>query len=355
LKTRLVKDFLKEHADLRRDLVAEAIGGETWAYRNAIRVVFVERGGEVILGFHAHGSARVLDIARCPVQHPANEAMLQAAKDAVSDLRLPIYDRTTGRGLVRGLVGVASFSTGQALLTLSTAARLPDASAMVHALLDRVPGLVGILSSVQPTPTPELLGPRVRLLWGRDHIEDLVAGFRLRVRPTTSMPTHPRAMNLLVDAVVRAADLRTGDTVFDLTAQTPVIAMALAQTAAAVTGVVAGRRQAADAWEVAAQNGVANVVFTTRDPARALASAAVRRRTDVVVVTAQGPGIDPAVIGAVAAVGVPRVVYVARSLATCAKDLRAWRQARYRAVRVQPVDLLPHTSHVHVVAALRRV
>ncbi len=355
VKTRLVKDFLKEHADLRRDLVAETIGGEPWAYRNVMRAVFGERGGEIVLGFHPHGSARVLDIARCPVQHPANEGMLQITKDAVSDLRLPIYDRATGRGLVRGLVGVASFSTGQALLTLSTAARLPDASAMVHALLDRVPGLVGILSSVQPAPTPELLGPRVRLLWGRDHIEDLIAGFRLRLRPTTSMPAHPRAMSLLVDAVVQAADLRAGDTAVDLTAQTPIIAMALAQTADAVTGVVSSRRQAADAWEVAAQNGAANVVFTTRDPARALAGAAARRRPDVVVVTAQGPGIAPAVVAAVAAAGVPRVVYVARSLATCARDLRAWRQARYQVVQVQPVDLLPHTSHVHLVAALRRI
>jgi tRNA/tmRNA/rRNA uracil-C5-methylase (TrmA/RlmC/RlmD family) len=58
-------------------------------------------------------------------------------------------------------------------------------------------------------------------------------------------------------------------------------------------------------------------------------------------------------IDAVSAARIPRVVYIARSVAACARDLVAWRRARYAPALVQPVDLLPHTSHVHLVVALR--
>ncbi len=354
LKTRLVKEFLKEHADVRRDLIAETVGGDAWAYRNTIRAVFAERDGVAVTGFHAAGSAHVIDIAECPVQHPANEAILHAVRHAVRALGLPVYDRAAGAGLVRGVVGLVSFKTGQALLTLSTAAPLRDPTALVHALIDRVPGLAGILSSLQPKPTAELLGPRLRLLWGRDSVEDEIAGFRLRLRPTTDLPAHPRATALLIDAEVRAAALRRGETALDLSASAPLAPLALAAVADGVTGVVPNRRALADAWEAAEWNGVTNVVFSARDPLQVLAALAGRRRPEAVVVSGEGAGLDPATVEAVATAQVPRVVYLARSLATCARDLVRWRRAGYPVASVQPVDLLPQTSHVHLVVALRR-
>lgn len=354
LKTHLVKDFLKEHADIPRDLVSETVGGEPWAYRNTIRAVFGEREGTAVVGFHAAGSSRVLDIAECPVQHPANEAMLQAARHAVRTLGLPVYDWTTGRGLARGVVGLVSFSRGEALLTLSLAAPVRDPAPLVHAVIDRVPGLVGILTTVQPRPTPDLLGRRLRLLWGRDSVEDEIAGFRLRLRPSTALPAHPRAVTHLITAVVRAAAVGRGQTALDLGAATPLVTLALAASADAATGVVPDRRALADAREAAEWNGAPNALFSVHPPLTALGKHTGPRTPSAVVLTAEGPGLDVPLIEAVAAARVPRVVYVARSLWVCARDLGQWRRAGYAVVSVQPVDLLPHTSHVHLVVALRR-
>lgn len=354
LKTRLVKDYLKEHADVRRDLVAEAVGAGGWAYRNTIRVTFGIADGRVAAGFHAAGAPRLLDVQVCPVQHATNEAILRAAREAVAALGLPVYDRARGVGIVRGALGLVSFATGEALVVLSTTAPLRDPTGLVHALIDRAPGLVGILSTVQPRPGGDLLGGGLRLLWGRDHVIDEPAGFRVRVRPTTDMPANPEGMDVLLRAVLRAAELRRTETAVDLAAATPLVALALAGEAEGVTGVVPGRRAAADAWDAARWNGAGNLVFTTRPPADALAALAVRRRPDVAVLTGAGPGLPDELVAAVAAAGVPRVVYVARALATCARDLACWRRAGYQVAGVQPVDLLPQTSHVHVVAALRR-
>lgn len=355
LKTRLVKDYLKEHAGLRRDLVLDTVGTQAWQYRNMIRAVFGERDGVAIVGYHVSGEPRVLDIAECPVQHPANEAMLRAARHVARSLRLSVYDRDTGRGLLRGIVGVASFATGEALLTLSTASVLPAPSDVVHAIIDRVPGLVGILHTVQPQPTLELVGPRLRLLWGREYLDDDIAGFRVRVRPDTELPPNPVAAAALLDAVRRAADVRSDDIVFDLTATHPLFVLAMAQAAGVAVGITPTRRGIADAREAAAANGATNAVFYARDPLGVLGRYLARgRRPSVVVVTAEGQGLPPETMAAVAGAHVPRVVYLARSLAVCARDLKRWADAGYRPAAVQPIDLLPQTSHVYCVVTFRR-
>jgi SAM-dependent methyltransferases related to tRNA (uracil-5-)-methyltransferase len=159
-------------------------------------------------------------------------------------------------------------------------------------------------------------------------------------------------MALLIDAIVRAADLRAGETALDLDAQTPLATLALARTGDAATGVAPNHRSVGDAWDAAGWNGVTNAMFSTRDP---LAVLAARRRPDVVVVAARGPGLAPAMLAAVVRAGVPRVAYVARSLPACAADLVAWRRAGYAVALVQPVALLPQTSRVHLVATLRRI
>lgn len=356
MKTGLVRDYLKEHAGVRRDLVRPALGGGPWAYRSTMRAVFSKRDGAIVAGFQASGGERVIDVAACPVQHPANEAVLAASREAVRSLGMEAYDRDAGAGLVRGVLGLASFSTGEALLILSSAAPLPDRTAVVRALLDRVPGLVGILSTVvRPPGAADLLGPRQRLLWGRESVTDEIAGFHLRLRPATGMPANTPAMSHLVEAVLSAACLRPGEGAVDMAARSPLLTLALAGRAETAVGVAPDRRAAGDARDASERNGVANVVFSARDGASVVAGlVARRRRPAVAVLTAEGPGLEGWAIEAVASAAIPRLVYVARSLSTCARDLMRLRQAGYSVRSVQPIDLLPHTSHVHLVVGLRR-
>ena len=56
----------------------------------------------------------------------------------------------------------------------------------------------------------------------------------------------------------------------------------------------------------------------------------------------------------IAALSPDRIVYVSCDVATLARDLAAFRALGYRTTRAVPVDLMPHTDHVEVVALLER-
>ncbi|MFS8641432.1 MAG: hypothetical protein LOD90_11635, partial [Symbiobacteriaceae bacterium] len=97
-------------------------------------------------------------------------------------------------------------------------------------------------------------------------------------------------------------------------------------------------------------------------------------RPDVILLDPPRKGCEPEALAACLELAPPRIVYVSCNPATLARDLavlcdtgsaaappvreagrRARRYARYRLVRVQPVDLFPQTAHVECVASLERV
>lgn len=353
-KTALVAAALRA-AGVREEQVLPCTGGEPWTYRSVLRAAFDRREQSTIAGFFGWGERRLHNIEVCPIQHPTNVRILTVVRAAVAELGLAPYDRRSGRGLVRALLALSASSTGEALAVLSTSAPLPDRMLFVRAVLDRVPGLVGLLLTVRPGRSTAFFGPGVTLLWGREYVEEEILGLRVRLTATSEGLPNPGAMPYLLEAVVAAADLTGDEQIFDPFAETGVLLLALAQRVRRAVGVVADRRAMDAAWATATHNGIANAVFYTRDPARVLAKLHGRgERTDVVLAAPPGEGLPEALAAALATIGPPRVVYAGRSLPVTARDLTTLRRAGYRPAAVRPVDLSPQTGHVHAVIALRR-
>jgi len=353
-KTAMVVETLKG-AGVREDLVSACVGGAPWAYRNVLRATFDRRGEAVLAGFFGWGEQRLYNIDTCPVQHPTNVRILQVIRDAVRTLGLAPFDRQRRTGVVRGLLGVSGVATGEALAVLSTAVPLPDRMAFVRAVLDRVPGLVGLLQTVQPGGSTAFFGPHLTLLWGRRYLEDEILGLRVRLAPPSSLPPNPGALPVLLEAVARAAELRGDDQICDVFAESGLLPLALAQRVRRAVGVVTDSAAMKDAWAAAARNGIANAVFYTRDPAKVLVKLHRRgERSDVILAGPPGEGLPEALVEAVVATGPRRLVYIGRSLPVTARDLIRLHRAGYMVAAVQPVDLDPQTSHVHTVVALRR-
>ena len=354
-KTRVVQAYLRFALTETDILVRDAIGAQPWEYRNRIQASFALRRDKVVAGYYAHGDdLRVINVQECPIQHGENVRLLHAAREVVEQLGWPIYDRDTGRGLVRGVIGQIGFKSGEVMLVLCTTGEVPDRMALVRAIRDRLLNLASLLLSVQPARTPELLG-QIRLLWGRPYLEDEIAGLQLRLYASPAVPPNPRALPLWLKAIAEASRGDESEAVADVACEEGLVPLWLAARARKVIGIAPDREAMHRAWENARLNGMENCVFYTRAPATVLAKLRGRgERIDAAVVTARGRATSPAVFAEAAAAGVRRLVCAAHSLPLLAADLRTAIAAGYRLVEVQPVDLLPQTSRIHCVATLEQ-
>jgi len=86
-----------------------------------------------------------------------------------------------------------------------------------------------------------------------------------------------------------------------------------------------------------------------------LQSAFVERhgRPDVLITDPPRSGMHPSVVHAIVEAAPEKVVYVSCNPATQARDLALMAPA-YDILRVQPVDMFPHTHHVENIVLLRR-
>jgi len=359
-KTTLVRQSLAPILRGLRVPVRDAIGASPWEYRNRIQAAFDVRQHRVVAGYYAMrestqtngDESSIFNVQECPIQHADNVRLLTAARDVIAELAWPVYDRHSGRGLVRGIVGQVGFGSGEVMLVLSTTAEVPDRMALVHAVRRRILNLTSLLLSVQPLHTPELLG-RISLLWGRLYIEDEIAGLGVRLYASASVPPNPRAIPLWLDAIATGAEASSDATIFDAACEEGLVPIALARRGARVVGVAPDRDAMHRAWENARLNDVDSVLFYTRAPSGVLAKLHERgQRFTSLLATGRGaPAFEPLFLAAKHS-GIRRVVCGGHSPARLALTLRAAMDAGYRPIEIQPVDLLPQTSRIHCVATL---
>jgi len=354
-KTALVREALAPVLGGESRLVRETVGGDPWAYRDRLQAAVAMRGERLVAGFHVSGGdLRVINVRECPIQPASNVQALDAARATLAELGWPVFDRATGRGLVRGVIAQTAYATDEVMVVLSAVRDVPDRMAAVRLLREHIPGLRSLILSIAPRSHPEMLG-RLRLLWGREYLEDEIAGIRVRRYPTASTPPNPRAMPAWVDAVAASLAADGSETLLDAACEEGFMAAALATRVRRVLGIAPDRTAMHRAWDTAALNGLTTCVFYTRAPNRVIEKLHVRgERLDTALLTSRGRPASPELFDLLARAGARRLAVTGSSLTLLAADLRTAGAAGYHVTAVRPVDLLPQTSRIHCVAACSR-
>ena len=360
----------EEELSLKRVRVADAlrrIGGIelipdsvlpssiTDAYRNKAVFPVREVQGRAVTGFYRPRSHEIVPVDDCPLQNAEANACARALRNWMNRYRVPAYDEATGEGLIRHLYVRTGARSGQALCCVSaTRPRLPQAPALVAALRGAIPGLTGILLDFNTRRDNVLLTGRQRLLWGRDRMEDELNSLRYFLSVMSFYQVNPIMAEALSDLVVRMAQLRAQDFVFELYCGVGTLTIPLAQQAAHVVGVDIVQDAIVLARENARINGVSNIAFRCADAGQAVTEMARGEdRPDVLVVDPPRKGLDRTSVQAIGQLRPARMVYVSCDPATLARDLKLLHEAADMEIKqCTPLDMFPRTANVECVAQL---
>ncbi len=277
---------------------------------------------------------------------------------------MPIYDERHDRGLLRHLLARVAPGTGRALAGLVVREEgHPATRALARALLERLQrrGLVGVVENVNERRTNVVVGPVTRKLVGTGFLIEEHEGLRLRSGITSFVQANARQAGVLYAEVLRLlhgpraqapGDL-SGWHVADLFAGGGPIALRLAKAGARVTAIERHAAAVRDGAAAARDNALsARVRFVAADAAAALRDLD-EEGFDALVVDPPRKGLGPELVGLLAGLRVPRLVYVSCHPESLVEDLAGLAPAfEVRALR--PVDMFPRTTHLEAVALLER-
>ncbi|MEO3753913.1 class I SAM-dependent RNA methyltransferase [Streptomyces sp. B6B3] len=194
----------------------------------------------------------------------------------------------------------------------------------------------------------------VHRVHGRPYVRERADDRTWRVSAGGFWQVHPRAADLLVDAVMRGLTPRRGDSALDLYCGAGLFAGALADRVGeegGVLGIEASARAVRDARHNLGELPRVRIEHGTVE--RVLPRTGITE-ADVVVLDPPRSGAGEQVVRQLTGLGARRIAYVACDPAALARDLAYFRAGGYEPRFLRAFDLFPMTHHLECVAILHR-
>ena len=267
------------------------------------------------------------------------------------------YNEVTGRGFLRHVLVKRGFQTGEVMVVLVTGTPIfPARNNFTRALLKLHPEITTIIQNVNDRYTSMLLGQNEKTLYGPGYITDILCGLRFRISAKSFYQINPVQTEVLYGKAMEFAELTGKETVIDAYCGIGTIGMVAAKKAGQVLGVEVNRDAVRDARENAKLNRVKNIRFVCADAGDFMVDMAnAGEHCDVLFMDPPRTGSDTAFLSCALTLAPRRIVYVSCNPETLARDLNFLTKRGYRAEKIQPVDMFPHTDHVECVVRLDKM
>ena len=349
-KQELVRDALRA-AGYPELVVPPTVGWDPpWEYRTQMNVFVGARGDELILGLHAWGDERLVNIRQCSTSHPA---LGRGARCFAEDLAAPPRVPPGGLSAVRGVRLRVAETTGDLMVgfVVTRPMSSEDRERVVGAVMDQIPGLTGLMEFVPRSGTHASEEYDTSLLWGRAHLRDEVLGVRLQIPPLGDFPINVRAFPGLLEMILAELDGARTDALVELNAGIGAFTLHLALDVGKVIAVTS-ERDLDDAWTNAGLDDFSNVTFVAEGFGSEWQEAIRDEPIRLAFLHPPGTGLPTAAGRLLKHAGVRHIVYLGGALGALTRDVVALGNEGFRVESVQPVDLTPHTSRAHALVTL---
>lgn len=361
------------------DKVMEPVVGmeEPFYYRNkALYPIGADRDGNPVAGFYAGRTHNIIANTDCSLGVRENREVLEIILSYMKKNRIPAYDETFGKGLIRHVLIRKGFQSGEIMVCLVLNAKagrknsdfLPGQAELVNRL-SKVKGMASISVSINREHTNVVMGKEIHTIWGKESIKDTI---RIRnaendfaatgqeitfsISPLSFYQVNPVQTEKLYSLALSYAGITGKETVWDLYCGIGTISLFLASNAKQVYGVEIVPQAIRDAQRNAAQNNIKNAQFFVGNAEEVFPEKYAKDgiRADVVVVDPPRKGCDRVCLEAMLKMAPERIVYVSCDSATLARDLRILCEDAYEIERVRAVDMFPMTVHTECVVGMQR-
>jgi 23S rRNA (uracil1939-C5)-methyltransferase len=311
---------------------------QTLGYRNKIQLPM---SANLTLGLYAKNTHHIVEIEHCQIHCPLGEKVLGHVQH--------ILKKHPKAKEIKAVLIKTAVHTHQVLLALVTKsnALLTDVAEQVMHI---APEVKGVVQNFNPSETNTVLGNQFKTIAGQGWIEEKLCGLWFKVSPASFFQVNPAQAEALYEKVLQLGYLSGEETVLDAFCGVGTLALIFAKKTKKVIGIEIVPQAIVDAEENALRNGIENTTFLC---GKAEEKISLLKEIDVAILNPPRKGCESALLKALIAKRVERILYVSCDPATLARDLSVLCNAGYKLASVQPFDMFPQTMHVECVASLQ--
>jgi len=363
-KKELVEEALSRIGKLREVAVRETIGAKhTYYWRNKIIQPLAAIRGVILSGFYREGTHEMVAVSRCCLQYPLGGEIIEEARALLDEYQLPVSRENSKIGYLRYIMVRVGIHSREAMLVFITRNKIKknwkyqqDLKEISEKLRARIPELVSIYQNINDYPGNVVLGEEMRLLSGKETINEFIGSFRFLISPASFFQVNTEQAEVLYQIIRENAGLTGEEVVIDAYSGTGTIAIYLSCLAKKVYGI--------EEVSSAVENARRNVLLNRIDNCEFLLGKVEEVLPDllrqgikpaVIILDPPRKGCSKEVLQAVLQFHPRRIIYVSCNPSTLARDLGILNAMEYFPLFVQPVDLFPQTYHVECIAVLEKI
>ncbi len=339
--------------------INEIIGMQSpYHYRNkaqyAVRKV---SGGKIVTGVYQSVTGGVAATDNCFINDKTANEIVCHIRRLFNELKIEPFNPKNGKGIVRHILVRNAKQTGEYMVVIACIEdKLPKASEerFVKSLCERYGCIKTIVLNVNRNDKM-MLGSQERVLFGKGYIEDILCGKRFQISPRSFYQINPIQTEVLYRTAIEYAQFTGSEKILDAYCGIGTIGISAADKVKSIVGVEINGDAVKDARINAELNGIKNAVYYKADAAEYMSEAAEQgEHFDVVFTDPPRAGCSRAFLSSLVKLNADRIVYISCNPETLARDLYFLIHNGYKAEKIQPVDMFPHTKHIETVVTLSK-
>lgn len=356
IKKRSVESAFSRNAGMKDIKVHTPLNGTSHSYRNKLLLPVSEKDGKLFCGFFANHSHVVVPCDNCKLHTEDFGLICGALLKALQGNRA--YDEQTGKGLIRHLYLRRTRVGDFGVCVVINSDRLKDAHLIADGLMASFPQIKSFYVNINKEKGNTVCGKEWQLIKGDATLTDTICGKSFNLSPASFFQVNGEMTDVLYNTAATLADIKAGDTVFDLYCGVGTVGLCLCPDTALLCGVEIVPDAIENAKANAALNGRTeeNTRFFCGDAAEGFSKceAAFGKTPDVVLVDPPRSGISEELIETLSKVAPNKIVYISCNPQTLARDVARFAEKGYFTNEVYTVDMFPRTTHVESVVCLNK-
>lgn len=325
-------------------------------YRNKMEYTFGDevKDGPLTLGLHKKGRhIDIITVDGCMLVDNDFIQVLKSSVDYFNKKELPYYKTVNHKGYLRNLVVRKGINTKELMVNIVTSSQIDfDMSEYKDLLLSLKldSELVSILHTINDGLADAVNCDELRVLYGRNYIQEEVLGLRFKISPFSFFQTNTKGAEDLYTIARDFIGDHNDKVVFDLYSGTGTIGQVMAGAAKKVYGIEIIEEAVDSANENAKLNGLNNCTFIAGDVSKTVKN--LKDKPDLIIVDPPRPGVHKDAIRDISGFGANEIVYISCNPKTLVLDLVEFKKYGYEIDKVKCMDMFPNTPHVETVVKL---